>query len=102
MKIFKSIGDCFSMIGLSMMSVFNPSILEGEIDKLESKYSKGKKIDRFKVDSRGIPVKLDMPKEIIDDIYKHFRNVGVKLTIDDWWNLQDDYKACGYVYIYDV
>lgn len=90
------------MIGLSMMSVFNPSILEGEIDKLESKYSKGKKIDRFKVDSRGIPVELDMPKEIIDDIYKHFRNVGVKLTIDDWWNLQDDYKACGYVYIYDV
>lgn len=101
MKLFKSISDCFSMIGLSMMSLFNPSILEGTINDSLTKGLKDKKIDRFKVDSRGIPVELDMPKDVIDEIYKHFHKNGVKLTVDDWWNMQDDYKACGYIYIFD-
>lgn len=101
MKLFKSISDCFSMIGLSMMSLFNPSILEGTVNDSLTKGLKDKKIDRFKVDSRGIPVELDMPKDVIDEIYKHFHKNGVKLTVDDWWNMQDDYKACGYIYIFD-
>lgn len=98
MNLFKSIADGFSLIGTSMISVFNPSILDGQVQSMQSKYDK--KIDMFKVDSRGIPVDLDMPKEVIDEIYDYFHKNGVKPEVEDWWLMQDEYKATGYISIF--
>lgn len=98
MNIFKAVSDGLSMVGTAMISVFNPSVLEGEISsKLKDS---DKKIDLFKVDSRGVPVDLDMPKDVIDELYHYFKEQDVKLSVEDWWCLQDDYKANGCIYIY--
>lgn len=98
MNIFKTVSDSLAMIGTAMISVFNPSVLEDEISsKLKDL---DKKIDMFKVDSRGVPVDLDMPKDVIDELYDYFKKQGVELSIEDWWCLQDDYKASGCIYIY--
>ena len=98
MNIFKAVSDGLSMVGIAMISVFNPSVLKDEISSKLKELDK--KIDMFKVDSRGIPVDLDMPKDVIDELYHYFKKQGVKLSVEDWWCLKDDYKANGCIYIY--
>lgn len=57
--------------------------------------------ESLKVDSRGIPVALTMPKVLINKIYKAYSKKGMYLNADQWWELQDEYNANGLMFFKD-
>lgn len=72
-------------IGTVIAKIYNQSI------KMLNRY-------RVEYDSRGVPLNLDLPEQIVENLLDLQRQ-GLEISWEQWWSYRDEYWANGTIWL---